>query len=293
MGATMRIPTIETFFLSPWPAAARRVLPSSSPEHAATALWGPVFAWCAIDCLSSSINPDRPKRAALEIYDRLRLREPMAHAFGALGMEGEEAWRAAARIKVLLIARADAEESQSILSTPSAKTAPVATTQETIESQKASDKVAALSTEKRPQSSGAEKKSFFVPALWRDSDVRWLTGIHHAEGHDYLVQEPFVELLWWLQLPALLKLAGESAPNKTDASAISDIVQEALAEVAAAGYRADRLLAFDRRNRNKDAAATTGREPGASKHEPPRSAATSPSEPRIGPPLEPAGSKKE
>ncbi|MGA8670219.1 MAG: alpha-amylase family glycosyl hydrolase, partial [Terracidiphilus sp.] len=117
MRATMRIPTMETFFPSPWPAAARRVLPSSSPEHAATALWGPVFAWCAIDCLSSSIDSARPKRTALEIYDRLRLREPMAHAFGALGMEGEEAWRAAARIKVLLIARADAEESKSILST--------------------------------------------------------------------------------------------------------------------------------------------------------------------------------
>ncbi|MGA2727222.1 MAG: alpha-amylase family glycosyl hydrolase [Terracidiphilus sp.] len=294
MRATMRIPTIETFFPSPWPAAARRVLPSSSPEHAATALWGPVFAWCAIDCLSSSIDPARPKSAALEIYDRLRLREPMAHAFGALGMEGEEAWRAAARIKVLLIARADAEESKSILSTPSARTAPVATTQEAIESQKAaSGIVAALSTGKRPQSSGAEKKSSFVPALWRDSDVRWLTGIHHAEGHDYLVQEPFEELLWWLQLPALLKLAGDSAPKKTDASAISDTVQEALAEVAAAGYRADRLLAFDRRNRNKDVVATTGREPGVSKHEPPRSAATSPPEPRIGPPIEPAGSKKE
>ena len=294
IGATMRIPTVEAFFPLPWPAAARRVLPSSSPEHAATALWGPVFAWCVIDCLSSSIDANHPKRAALELFDRLRLREPMAHAFGALGMDGQEAWRAAARIKVLLISRSEAEESKSLLPTPSAKNAPASATQEAIGSQKNSDKASALPTEKRLQSSGEEKKSsFFAHTLWRDSDVRWLTGIHQAEGHDYLVQEPFEELLWWLQLPALLKLANESTPNKTAASAISDLVQEALTEVAAAGYRADRLLAFDRRNRNRDAAAATERESGANNYEPPRSAAASSSEPKIRPPLEPAGSKKE
>ncbi len=292
--ATMRIPTVEAFFPLPWPAAARRVLPSSSPEHAATALWGPVFAWCVIDCLSSSIDANHPKRAALELFDRLRLREPMAHAFSALGMDGQEAWRAAARIKVLLISRSEAEESKSLLPTPSAKNAPASATQEAVGSQKNSDKASALPTEKRLQSSGEEKKSsFFAHTLWRDSDVRWLTGIHQAEGHDYLVQEPFEELLWWLQLPALLKLANESMPNKTAASAISDLVQEALTEVAAAGYRADRLLAFDRRNRNRDAAAATEREPGTSHYESSRSAAAAPSEPKARSPLEPAGSKKE
>jgi hypothetical protein len=239
--ATMRIPTVEAFFPSPWPASARRVLPSSSPEHAATALWGPVFGWCVIDCLSSSIDANHPKRAALELFDRLRLREPMAHAFGALGMQGEEAWRAAGRIKALLVVRAEAEEAKSVLLTPPARTLPPAGAQETFVSRNTANKVAA-SPEKQPKSTVQEKKSAFAPTLWHDPDVRWLTGTHHADGHDYLVREPFEELLWWIQLPALLKLAGDSAPNKDAASAISTSVKEALAEVAAARYRVDQLL---------------------------------------------------
>jgi hypothetical protein len=44
--------------------------------------------------------------------------------------------------------------------------------------------------------------------LWRDPDVRWLTGVHEAQGHAYLVREPYEELLWWLLMPSLLRLAG-------------------------------------------------------------------------------------
>jgi glycosidase len=240
--ATLRIPTVEIAFPLPWPASARRVLPSSSPEHAGTALWGPVFAWCVIDCLSSSIDANHPKHAALELFDRLRLREPIAHAFAALGIEGEDAWRAAARIKVLLIARADGEGLKSDPSTSRPKTDSAAVPQETIELPRISQRADAESPVKAIRPSSEEKKPPFAHALWRDSDVRWLAGIHHADGHDYLVREPFEELLWWLQLPALLKLAGEAAPDKTATAAMSELIQRALTEVAAAGYRADQLL---------------------------------------------------
>ena len=66
-------------------------------------MWGPVLGWCALELLAESIDPVEPERAALDLFDRLRLREPFAHAFAALGFEGEEAWRVAARIKVLLL----------------------------------------------------------------------------------------------------------------------------------------------------------------------------------------------
>jgi hypothetical protein len=37
---------------------ARHVLPSPSPRDIAIALWGPVFGWCVIDCLASTIDPE-------------------------------------------------------------------------------------------------------------------------------------------------------------------------------------------------------------------------------------------
>ena len=52
----------------------------------------------------------------------------------------------------------------------------------------------------------------FAPALWLDPDVRWLTGVHEAEGHDLPGSRAYEELLWWLLMPSLLRLAGELLP---------------------------------------------------------------------------------
>ena len=94
---------MEMLFPAPWTAAARRMLPSPSPQLTATAMWGPVLGWCALELLAESIDAENPESVALELFDRLRLREPFAQAFDALGFEGEEAWRVAARIKVVLL----------------------------------------------------------------------------------------------------------------------------------------------------------------------------------------------
>ncbi len=67
-----------------------------------------------------------------------------------------------------------------------------------------------------------ERKGPLPPDLWLDPDVRWLTGVHQAQGQDYLVREPYEELLWWLQLPAILRLAGEQAVNRKAAKEMSD-----------------------------------------------------------------------
>jgi hypothetical protein len=66
-------------------------------------MWGPVLGWCVLELLAESIDAENPEIVALGLFDRLRLREPFAQAFGALGFEGEESWRVAARIKVLLL----------------------------------------------------------------------------------------------------------------------------------------------------------------------------------------------
>ena len=237
--SAMLIPAVEAYFAQPWPLAARRVLPSLSPRDTATALWGPVLAWCALHCMASSIDAMNDDRVALELFDRLRLREPVAHAFSALGVSDEESWRAAARVKVLLLARASVEpvEGQAKSSEQAAKPEAPSVLEATVS--------------EVPASEYRSNHEVFPSSLWRDPDVRWLTGVHEAEGHDYLVKEPFEELLWWLQLPALLELAGHVAPSRTTAKTIVQQVQDAIAAVEFAGYRADRLLTFDRRGRSR------------------------------------------
>jgi glycosidase len=187
--AALRIPSLEAAFPNPWPTAARRVLPSASPLTASTALWGPVLAWCILQTLAESIDSDNPETEALALFDRLRLREPFAKAFQALSMEGDTAWRAAARIKILLLVQTQAEND-----------------------------------------------------LWKDPDFRWLTGIHESEGHEYIVREPYEELLWFLHLPDLLTLAAQPVPNLSLIEELDQNLEENLAALEAAGYRPDKLI---------------------------------------------------
>jgi len=207
--AAMQIPAVEALFPTPWTVAARSVLPSPSPQLTATAMWGPVLGWCALELLAESIDRDNPERVALDLFDRLRLREPFAHAFAALGFEGEEAWRVAGRIKILLLTEAGAGKAE----------------EKPVEAASAAGELVALS-----------------PALWLDPDVRWLTGVHEAEGHTYLVREQYEELLWWLLMPSLLRIAGKAAPDRTAVDAMSHTIKDALETAEAAGYRVDLLL---------------------------------------------------
>jgi glycosidase len=226
--AAMRMPQVEALFPAPWTAAARRMLPSPSPQFTATEMWGPVLAWCALQLLAEWIDKEQPERTALDLFDRLRLREPFAHALASLGFEGEAAWRVAARIKVLLLASAGVGKAQE--AEPAANSGIAAT-------EAPAKQVAA------PEMSSAhDEKVALAPALWLDPDVRWLCGVHEAEGHIYLIRERYEELLWWLLMPSLLRLAGESAPSRSAVEELSKTVAAALASAEAAGYRIDVLL---------------------------------------------------
>ncbi len=126
--AAMHMPAVEALFAAPWTAAARRVVPSPSPQLTATEIWGPVLAWCVLQWLAESMNVAQPERTALDLFDRLRLREPFGHAFTALGFQGEEAWRVAARIKVLLLTGAGAGEGNEFVAPDSSPAVPAAST---------------------------------------------------------------------------------------------------------------------------------------------------------------------
>ncbi|MGA2276237.1 MAG: alpha-amylase family glycosyl hydrolase [Terracidiphilus sp.] len=228
----MSIPAVEALFPAPWPAAARRMLPSPSPQLTATAIWAPVIGWCVLQLLAESIDVANAPHLALDLFDRLRLREPLAQAFASLGFEGEEAWRTAARMKVLLLTEAGAGKPDEASAAKAVVFSPQANEQEVAE---VSDPV-----EEAPATS-----PLFWPALWHDADMRWLTGVHPAEGHDYLVRERYEELLWWLLMPSLLRMAGEAAPSRAAIQAMAQAIQEALAAAEALHYRVDLLISPD------------------------------------------------
>jgi hypothetical protein len=233
----MRLLTVESILSGPLPPAARRVLPASSPLVPATALWGPVMAWCLLQVVAEAVDGDHKNRTALDLFDRLRLREPLAHAFNALGLEGERGWRAAARLKVLLILQSHAaplETATERQSSPEVeRPAPSA---ETLAVEDTS------TTRSAPAGRGEAFDAIIPHDLWQDPDVRWLTGFNEADGHAYVVREPFEELLWWLSLPELLKLAAMTVPGRAAGSALNDRIRQALAAVEKAGYRVDALM---------------------------------------------------
>lgn len=72
---------------------ASEVLPDGA---ASKAVWAPVLAWSMLRHLGAE------GKARVAAFDRLLLREALAESFGALGMDHEGRWRAAARVRVLL-----------------------------------------------------------------------------------------------------------------------------------------------------------------------------------------------
>ncbi|MGO4213804.1 alpha-amylase, partial [Terriglobus sp. YAF25] len=239
--AAMDIPALESLFPTPWNIGARRLLPSLIPELIATAIWGPVLSWCVLELLAESIDAQKPERAALDLFDRLRLREPLAHSFSALGFEGEESWRATARIKVALLAEAEvtAPETSSTTALPErVETALI-------------DSVTtpAIATGAAPAKAPGQQKQApptLSQIMWHDADVRWLTGVHEANGRTYFVKESYEELIWWLQLPVLRKLAGKAVPDRSAIVELSKAIKEALEAATSAGYRLDVLLGNDK-----------------------------------------------
>jgi hypothetical protein len=261
LGAAMRIPIVEALFPAPWTGAARRVLPSPSPQLTATAMWGPVFTWSVLETLAESVDAENPEKIALEIFDRLRLREPIAEAFNALGFEGEAGWHAAARIKIVLLSEAGVAEPAQIPPSGAASEIPNAVEEEHVPS---SPKEVGAEATKAPDAvvdtkaatvSGSSKTGVLSVSLWDDPDVRWLTGVHTAGVHTYFVCEPYEELVWWMQMPALVRLAAEITPSKAKVGAMNQLIQKALLAASESDYQLDKLLDM---TQPKPAATTPG-----------------------------------
>ena len=97
VAAATNITALEARFTSPWPSDARALF---EPHNAAA--FGAVLAWCVLEALGRVYDPANAAESAVRLFDLLRLRSTLAEAAERLGVEGEEGWRAAARVRVAL-----------------------------------------------------------------------------------------------------------------------------------------------------------------------------------------------
>jgi hypothetical protein len=104
--AAGKLPALESAFTHGWPPDARIVLPSYSPQTTAVIVWAPVVAWCLLRAFADAVPPTQNLG---ELFDRLYLRSALADAFHPLGIEGDAAFRAAARVRILLTRTKESE----------------------------------------------------------------------------------------------------------------------------------------------------------------------------------------
>jgi len=79
-----------------FPAASVYLPAATKPSETRDDLWAPVLAWIVLHGLPG------PYKATL--FDRLQLRAALADIFPSFGLHGEDAWRASARVRLLLAA---------------------------------------------------------------------------------------------------------------------------------------------------------------------------------------------
>jgi len=79
-----------------FPTASLYLPTATKPSETRDDLWAPILAWIILHGLPG------PYKATL--FDRLQLRAALAEIFPSFGLHGEDAWRAAARVRLLLAA---------------------------------------------------------------------------------------------------------------------------------------------------------------------------------------------
>jgi hypothetical protein len=194
--AAARVPQLESEFAIPWTTSACEVLPSRFGKHG-SAQWATIVAWAAVESLGELLNPTDPGKAATRLLDALKLRQPIADAFSQFGLQGEDRWRAAARVRVLLANEAWLP--------------------------------------------GAER-SARLPYSWlHDPDVAWLINVHEHEGVRYFNKENYECLLWWMALPALVRIAESGA---IDSKAVVELEAQLSSRMKAAEAAAYQVMSL-------------------------------------------------
>jgi hypothetical protein len=182
--AVIELPVAESEFLEPWSHEARMVLPSEDPPLHPSVIWGPAFAYALLAGMAEATGAKDTAATALALFDRLRLRHAFARAFSAGDEITEDGWRAAARIRLVFVCQT-------------------------------------LTSAKPVKGAAEETFAGFSRAVWEEPDARWLLQVNESAGEWYFNKELHQQILWWTQLPGLLRLAapaeGEPAANNKKA----------------------------------------------------------------------------
>lgn len=194
--AAARVPQLESEFAIPWTPSACEVLPSRFGKHG-SAQWATIVAWAAVESLGELLNPTDSGKAATRLLDALKLRQPMAEAFSQFGLQGEDRWRAAARVRVLLANEAWLP--------------------------------------------GAERSARSPYSWLHDPDVAWLINVHEHEGVRYFNKENYECLLWWMALPALVRIAESGA---IDSKAVVELEAQLSSRMKAAEAAAYQVMSL-------------------------------------------------
>ena len=199
MHAVVSIPGMEAEFSRPWSSDAKRVLPSASPEIHTSEIWGPVVAYGVLEGMAKAIDHKETALTAVALFDRLRLREPLAKAFSGGGAVSEDGWRAAARVRLAFLGQT-------------------------------------LTPAKPTKATADDSFAGFLRPFWDDGDARWLMKVHEAAGEWYFNKELHQQMLWWMQVPDLLEIVAPGTPagsaNGGTLSTVSAVAAPTAAEKA-------------------------------------------------------------
>ncbi len=179
--AVIELPDIEREFPEPWSHEAKMVLPSEDPPLHPSVIWGPALGYAVVAGMAEAAGGTDTAATALALFDRLRLRHAFARAFSVGDQITEDGWRAAARIRLAFVYQT-------------------------------------LITAKPVKGAAEEAFAGFPRQFWEDADARWLLSVNESAGEWYFNKELHQQILWWTQLPDLLRL---TAPAGAD-PAIAD-----------------------------------------------------------------------
>jgi hypothetical protein len=197
----LNLGAVEKAFTLPWPEEAHRVLPTAAMDKKySRCILASVVGWAALLALGEVADPSDPECTAARILDQQRLREPIADALEHLGSEGDDRWRAAARIRALLA--------------------------------------------HKPWAPGDDTKHARAPFSWlQDPDVAWLIGVHSYQDVRYFNKESFEQLLWWMALPALLRIATGAKPDPIAIETLEEQIEARTKAAVDASFQLDGLFA--------------------------------------------------
>ncbi len=205
--ALLRLPLAEAQFAQAWSPEARTVLPSTSPLVGAGWVWTPAMAYTLFAAFGESLDMGEPGAPALLALDQFGLRSVLADAFVAAECTGQDAWRAAARVRIALAAGVLPPEPE-----PIGKHA---------EEMASADKT---------------HRHGLPTAAWEDGDTRWLLGVNEHDGRMYFNKESHEQMVWWYSLPQLLQITTGTAIDPMEVETLASGIGTALASAGQDGY---------------------------------------------------------